>query len=60
VLEQVETHPETPPKIAFGENRILIEIRPHQLLMPFNPFSPQLLSTEHRSTKFWPLNGAVC
>jgi hypothetical protein len=46
VLEQVNAHPKTPPKIAFGKYWILIEIRSHQLLMPFNPFSLQLLSTE--------------
>jgi hypothetical protein len=26
VLEQVDAHPKTPPKIAFGKYRILIEI----------------------------------
>jgi hypothetical protein len=44
VLDQVDAHPKTPPKIAFGICRIFIEIRPHQLLVSFNPFPPQLLS----------------
>jgi hypothetical protein len=40
VLEQVDAHPKTLPKIAFGICRIFIEIRPHQLIVSFNPFSP--------------------
>jgi hypothetical protein len=60
VLEQLDAHPKRPLKIAFGICGIFIEIRPHQLLVPFNPFSPQLLSIEHRSTYFWLLSGAAC
>jgi hypothetical protein len=60
VLEQVDAHPKMPPKISFGICQIFIEIRPHQLLVPFNPFPPQLLSTEHRSTYFWLLSDVAC
>jgi hypothetical protein len=60
LLEQLDAHLKKPPKIAFRIRQIFIEIRQHQLLMPFNPSPPQLLSVEHQSTYFWLLNGVVC
>jgi hypothetical protein len=52
VLEQVDAHPKTPLKISLGICRIFIEIHPHQLVVAFNPFPPQLLSTKNRTTNF--------
>jgi hypothetical protein len=59
VLEQVDAHPKTPTKIALGICLIFIEIHPHQLVVAFNPFPPQLLSTKNQATNFWLLIGAV-
>jgi hypothetical protein len=47
VLEQLDAHSKTPMKIALGIYRIFIEIHPHQLVVAFNSFRPQLLSTKN-------------
>jgi hypothetical protein len=59
VLEQVDAHPKTPPKTAFVICWIFIEIRPHQLVVSFSPFPPQILSTKHQTTNFCLLIGAA-
>jgi hypothetical protein len=59
VLEQLDAHSKTPMKIALRICQIFIEIHPHQLVVAFNPFPPQLLSTKNRATNFWLLIGAA-
>jgi hypothetical protein len=52
VLKQVDAYPKTPTKIALGACQIFIEIHPHQLVVAFNPFPPQLLSTRTKPPIF--------
>jgi hypothetical protein len=59
VFEQLDAHSKTPTKIALGICRIFAEIHPHQHVVAFNPFPPQLLSTKNRATNFWILIGAA-
>jgi hypothetical protein len=59
VFEQVDAHPKTPMKVALGIYQIIIEIDPHQLVLAFNPFPPQILSIENLATNFWLLIGAT-
>jgi hypothetical protein len=58
-LEQVDAHPKVPPKIALGICQIFGEIRPHQLVVAFNPFPPELPSTKNQTTNFWLLIGSA-
>jgi hypothetical protein len=44
---QVDAHPKMPMKVALGICKIFIEIHPHQLVVVFNLFPPQLLSTKN-------------
>jgi hypothetical protein len=50
LLEQTDAHPKTATKIALGKCCIVIEIHPHQLVVAFDPFPPQFMSTKNRAT----------
>jgi hypothetical protein len=49
-LEQVDVHTKMPTKVVLGKCRIFVEIYPHQLVVAFDTFPPQLLSTINRTT----------
>jgi hypothetical protein len=59
VLEQVDAHPKTPMKIALEMCQIFIEMHLRQLVVAFNLFPPQILSTKNQATNFWLLVGAA-
>jgi hypothetical protein len=52
MLEQLDAHPKTATKIARWICWILHKIAPHQLVVVFYPFPPQLLSIENGTTNF--------
>jgi hypothetical protein len=49
-LEKVDAHPKTPTEVVLGKYRIFIEIHPHQPIVAFDSFPPQLVSTKNRAT----------
>ena len=57
VFKQLDSHPKTAPKVSLGVNGLLYEVAPHQLVVPFDPLPPQLLSTQNRTDVLWPLVG---
>jgi hypothetical protein len=49
-LEKVDAHPKTPTKVVLGKFWIFVEIHPHQPVVAFNSFPPQLPTNKNRST----------
>jgi hypothetical protein len=48
VLEPFDTHPKTPAKIVPEECQIFVELHPHQPIVAFDLFPPQLPSAKNR------------
>jgi hypothetical protein len=50
VFEQLNAHPETASKVGLGVCGILHKLVPHQSVVGIDPFPPQFLTTENRTT----------